>query len=82
MFAAFTPYGVKMNAHVHCAIGDIHGDLERLKDLHRRRIHHAEEKPMALPAKLTLPLIFFVFPVLLGVLTSPAMVMLGRTLPP
>jgi len=36
---------------------------------------------MALPAQLTLPLIFFVFPVLLGVLMSPAMVMPGRTLP-
>ena len=30
---------------------------------------------MALPAKLTLPLVFFVFPVLLGVLTLPAVVM-------
>jgi tight adherence protein C len=50
-------------------------------DMRQRRILQAEEKAMALPAKLTLPLIFFVFPVLLGVLTLPAVVMLGRTLP-
>jgi tight adherence protein C len=47
-------------------------------DMRQRRILHAEEKAMALPAKLTLPLIFFVFPVLLGVLTLPAVVMLGE----
>jgi len=50
-------------------------------DMRQRRILYAEEKAMALPAKLTLPLIFFVFPVLLGVLTLPAVFMLGRTLP-
>ncbi|MBK8199064.1 MAG: type II secretion system F family protein [Acidobacteria bacterium] len=50
-------------------------------DMRQRRILYAEEKAMALPAKLTLPLIFFVFPVLLGVLTLPAVVMLGKTLP-
>jgi len=50
-------------------------------DMRQRRILYAEEKAMSLPAKLTLPLIFFVFPVLLGVLTLPAVVMLGRTLP-
>jgi tight adherence protein C len=49
-------------------------------DMRQRRILQAEEKAMALPAKLTLPLIFFVFPVLLGVLTLPAVVMLGKTL--
>ncbi|MBU3922169.1 type II secretion system F family protein [Hyphomonas sp.] len=50
-------------------------------DMRQRRILYAEEKAMALPAKLTLPLIFFVFPVLLGVLTLPAVVMLGKVLP-
>jgi len=50
-------------------------------DMRQRRILMAEEKAMSLPAKLTLPLIFFVFPVLLGVLTLPAVVMLGRALP-
>ncbi len=49
-------------------------------DMRQRRILYAEEKAMALPAKLTLPLIFFVFPVLLGVLTLPAVVMLTRVL--
>ena len=49
-------------------------------DMRQRRILYAEEKAMALPAKLTLPLIFFVFPVLLGVLTLPAVVMLGKAL--
>jgi tight adherence protein C len=49
-------------------------------DMRQRRILYAEEKAMALPAKLTLPLIFFVFPVLLGVLTLPAVVMLGRVM--
>ena len=43
-------------------------------DMRQRRILMAEEKAMALPAKLTLPLIFFVFPVLLGVLILPAIV--------
>jgi tight adherence protein C len=41
-------------------------------DMRQRRILMAEEKAMALPAKLTLPLILFVFPVLLGVLILPA----------
>lgn len=41
-------------------------------DMRQRRILQAEEKAMALPAKLTLPLVFFVFPVLLGVLILPA----------
>ena len=43
-------------------------------DMRQRRILVAEEKAMALPAKMTLPLIFFVFPVLMGVLTLPAIV--------
>ena len=34
----------------------------------------AEEKAMALPAKMTVPLILFVFPVLLGVLIVPAII--------
>ena len=45
-------------------------------DMRKRRILMAEEKAMALPAKLTLPLIIFVFPVLLGVLIMPAVVKL------
>lgn len=46
-------------------------------DMRRRRTLMAEEKAMALPAKMTLPLILFVFPVLLGVLILPAVVSLG-----
>jgi len=49
-------------------------------DMRQRRILYAEEKAMALPAKLTLPLVFFVFPVLLGVLTLPAVVMFKEIL--
>jgi tight adherence protein C len=50
-------------------------------DMRQRRILMAEEKAMALPAKLTLPLILFVFPVLLGVLTLPAVVKLSVVFP-
>ena len=49
-------------------------------DMRQRRILKAEEKAMALPAMMTLPLIIFVFPVLLGVLILPAIVMLGSAL--
>jgi tight adherence protein C len=45
-------------------------------DMRKRRILKAEETAMALPAKLTVPLVVFVFPVLLGVLTLPAVVKL------
>ncbi len=43
-------------------------------DMRQRRILMAEEKAMALPAKMTVPLILFVFPVLLGVLILPAVI--------
>ncbi|NBC20262.1 MAG: type II secretion system F family protein [Alphaproteobacteria bacterium] len=43
-------------------------------DMRQRRILLAEEKAMALPAKMTVPLILFVFPVLLGVLILPAVI--------
>ncbi len=49
-------------------------------DMRQRRILYAEEKAMALPAMLTLPLIVFVFPVLLGVIVLPTAVMLGSAL--
>lgn len=45
-------------------------------DMRKRRILRAEEQAMALPAKLTVPLVVFVFPVLLGVLILPAIVQL------
>ena len=50
------------------------------RDMRQRRMLSAEEKAMALPAKLTLPLILFVFPTLLGVLMLPAIVQMGDVL--
>ncbi len=52
------------------------GDTLRVfsADMRQRRILYAEEKAMALPAKLTVPMVFFIFPVLLGVLILPAVV--------
>ncbi len=41
-------------------------------DMRSRRMLRAEEKAMALPAKLMIPLIMFIFPCLLGVLILPA----------
>lgn len=41
-------------------------------DMRSKRMLRAEEKAMALPAKLMVPLILFIFPCLLGVLVLPA----------
>ena len=41
-------------------------------DMRGKRMLRAEEKAMALPAKLMIPLILFIFPCLLGVLILPA----------
>jgi tight adherence protein C len=41
-------------------------------DMRTKRMLKAEEKALALPAKLTVPLIMFIFPCLLGVLIMPA----------
>lgn len=41
-------------------------------DMRAKRMLRAEEKALALPAKLTIPLILFIFPCLLGVLLLPA----------
>lgn len=43
-------------------------------DMRQKRMLAAEEQALALSAKLTLPLILFVFPTLLGVLLLPAIV--------
>lgn len=43
-------------------------------DMREKRMLYAEEKALALPAKLVVPLIMFVFPSLLVVLMLPAMV--------
>jgi tight adherence protein C len=47
-------------------------------DMRTRRMLRAEEKALALPAKLTLPLILFIFPCLLGVLILPAIVQVSH----
>jgi tight adherence protein C len=49
-------------------------------DMRAKRMLRAEEKALALPAKLTVPLILFIFPCLLGVLLLPAVVRLMQTL--
>jgi tight adherence protein C len=41
-------------------------------DMRQKRMLRAEEKALALPAKLVVPLILFIFPCLLGVLIMPA----------
>jgi tight adherence protein C len=41
-------------------------------DMRMKRMMRAEEKAMALPAKMMLPLILFIFPCLIGVLMLPA----------
>ena len=42
------------------------------QDMRQKRMLRAEEKALALPVKLTVPLILFIFPCLLGVLLLPA----------
>lgn len=43
-------------------------------DMRAKRMLRAEEKALALPVKLTIPLILFIFPCLIGVLMLPAVV--------
>ncbi len=49
-------------------------------EMRNKRMMRAEEKALALPAKLTVPLILFIFPCLLGVLILPAIVKVQRAL--
>jgi tight adherence protein C len=49
-------------------------------DMRSKRMLRAEEKAMALPAKLMVPLILFIFPCLLGVLILPAAYRISKTL--
>jgi tight adherence protein C len=49
-------------------------------DMRSKRMVRAEEKAMALPAKLMIPLILFIFPCLLGVLIMPAAYRISKTL--
>jgi len=48
------------------------------QDMRSKRMLRAEEKALALPAKLTVPLILFIFPCLLGVLILPAAVRVAQ----
>ena len=47
-------------------------------DMRSKRMLRAEEKALALPVKLTVPLILFIFPCLIGVLLLPAIFRLGQ----
>ena len=49
-------------------------------DMRAKRMLYAEEKAMALPAKMMLPLILFIFPCLIGVLMLPAAYRIKETL--
>ncbi len=49
-------------------------------EMRTKRMMRAEEKALALPAKLTVPLILFIFPCLLGVLILPAAVKVFKVL--
>lgn len=48
-------------------------------DMRAKRMLKAEEKAMALPAKMMIPLILFIFPCLMGVLILPAAFNISRT---
>ena len=50
------------------------------EDMRTKRMLRAEEKAMALPAKLMIPLILFIFPCLMGVLILPAGFRISQTL--
>ena len=49
-------------------------------EMRTKRMLRAEEKALALPAKLTVPLILFIFPCLLGVLILPAAVHISQAM--
>jgi tight adherence protein C len=49
-------------------------------DMRSKRMLYAEEKAMALPAKMMIPLILFIFPCLIGVLMLPAIYKIKETL--
>jgi tight adherence protein C len=51
------------------------------RDMRAKRMLRAEEKALALPAKLTVPLILFIFPCLMGVLLLPVVHRMMRVFP-
>ena len=50
-------------------------------EMRNKRMMRAEEKALALPAKMTVPLIVFIFPCLLGVLILPAAYRISQAFP-
>ncbi|HEX8231772.1 MAG TPA: type II secretion system F family protein [Caulobacteraceae bacterium] len=50
-------------------------------DMRAKRMLRAEEKALALPAKLVIPLILFIFPCLMGVLLMPAIYQVSQAWP-
>jgi tight adherence protein C len=50
------------------------------EDMRSKRMLYAEEKAMALPAKMMIPLILFIFPCLIGILMLPAIYRIKETL--
>jgi tight adherence protein C len=51
------------------------------RDMRAKRMLRAEEKALALPAKLTVPLILFIFPCLMGVLMLPVIFRISHLFP-
>ncbi|HEY3696848.1 type II secretion system F family protein [Phenylobacterium sp.] len=51
------------------------------RDMRAKRMLRAEEKALALPAKLTVPLILFIFPCLIGVLLLPVIFRMSHLFP-
>jgi len=51
------------------------------RDMRAKRMLRAEEKALALPAKLTVPLILFIFPCLMGVLLLPVIFRVSQIFP-
>ena len=51
------------------------------RDMRSKRMLRAEEKALALPAKLTVPLILFIFPCLMGVLLLPIVYRMTQVFP-
>jgi tight adherence protein C len=51
------------------------------RDMRSKRMLRAEEKALALPAKLTVPLILFIFPCLMGVLLLPVIFRVSQIFP-
>ncbi len=57
------------------------GSLRTFSDeMRNKRQMRAEEKAMALPAKMTVPLIFFIFPAIMAILLTPAILRLSEGL--